>query len=135
VEPKAETGHLDDADLVLIAYGYAARFVKYAVQKARDEGLKVGYVRPITIWPLPKKEIMEAADRAKAIAVFEMNNGQMVDDIRLIVLDKLPVHFIGRISHDESGFGVGEAIEIPNLLAKIREVYAAAKPAAGSRKR
>lgn len=123
VPTMADTGYTDDADLVVIAYGYAARFVKFAVKQAREEGLKIGYVRPITIWPLPKKEILDAANKAKAVAVFEMNNGQMVDDIRLIVLGKVPVHFIGRISHDESGFGVGNAIQIPKLLEKFREVY------------
>jgi 2-oxoglutarate ferredoxin oxidoreductase subunit alpha len=130
----ADTGYVDDANLVAIAYGYAARFVKFAVKQAREEGLKIGYVRPITIWPLPKKEIMDAAGKAKAIAVFEMNNGQMVDDIRLLVLGKIPVHFIGRISHDESGFGVGDAITIPKLLDKFREVYKTLKvPAHGKR--
>lgn len=133
VETLVDTGHVDDAELVVIAYGYAARFVKFAVKQARDEGMKIGYIRPITIWPLPKKEILDAANKAKAIAVFEMNSGQMVDDIRLIVLGKIPVHFIGRISHDESGFGVGDAITIPKLMEKFRETYKTLPAAQGKR--
>lgn len=123
VPSLAETGHLDDADLVVMSYGYVSRFAKYAVGLLREEGMKIGFVRPITMWPFPKKEVLEAAEKAKAIAVFELNNGQMVDDVRLTVLGRVPVHFIGRISQDDSGFGMGKAIEIPNLTAKIRETY------------
>jgi len=123
VPPLAETGHLDNADLVVIAFGYVARFVKYAVKLLRDEGLRVGFVRPITLWPFPKEAVTEAAKRAKHIAVFELNGGQMVDDVRLTVLGTVPVEFIGRISQDSSGFGIGKAIEIPELTAKIRETY------------
>ena len=55
--------------------------------------------------------------------MFELNGGQMVDDVRLTVLGTVPVEFIGRISQDSSGFGIGKAIEIPELTAKIRETY------------
>lgn len=123
VPAMADSGYVDDADLVVMAFGYAARFVKYAVSQLREEGLKVGYIRPISLWPFPKKEVLAAANTAKAIAVFELNAGQMADDVRLTVLGKAPVHFIGRISQDDSGFGMGKAIEIPNLTAKIRETY------------
>ena len=75
------------------------------------------------MWPFPKKEVLEAAEKAKRIAVFELNAGQMVDDVRLTVLGKVPVDFIGRISQDDSGFGMGKALEIPQLTQKIRETY------------
>lgn len=123
VPSMAETGHLDDSDLVVMAFGYVSRFVKYAVAELRKEGLKIGYIRPITMWPFPKKEVLEAAEKAKRIAVFELNAGQMVDDVRLTVLGKVPVDFIGRISQDDSGFGMGKALEIPQLTQKIRETY------------
>jgi 2-oxoglutarate ferredoxin oxidoreductase subunit alpha len=123
VPALAETSHHTDSDLVIMSFGYASRFAKYAVNELRNEGMSVGYIRPITMWPFPKKEVLEAAQRAKAIAVFELNNGQMLDDVRLTVLGKTPVHFIGRISQDDSGFGMGEAIQIPNLMAKIRETF------------
>ena len=123
VPTMVETGHLDDADLVVVGFGYAARFMKYAVKLLRDEGSKIGFVRPITLWPFPKDAVAEAAEKAKRIAVFELNAGQMVDDVRLTVLGKVPVDFIGRISQDSSGFGMGKAIEIPELTAKIRETY------------
>ncbi len=123
VPAMADSGHLDDADLVVMSFGYVARFTKYAVAQLREEGLKVGYIRPITLWPFPKDEVLKAASRCKAIAVFELNAGQMLDDVKLTVMGKVPVHFIGRISQDDSGFGMGEAIHIPNLTAKIRETY------------
>ena len=123
VPNEAETGYLDDSDLAVMAFGYASRFAKYAVKKLREEGLKVGFVRPITMWPFPKDAVLEAAAKCKRIAVFELNAGQMVDDVRLTVMGKVPVDFIGGISQDDSGFGMGKAIEIPELSAKIRETY------------
>lgn len=123
VPSLTDVGHLDDADLVVMAFGYVARFVKYAVAQLREEGLKIGYIRPITLWPFPRKEVLEAADKAKRIAVFELNFGQMVDDVRLTVMGKVPVDFIGRISQDNSGFGMGKALEIPELTEKIRGTY------------
>jgi len=107
----------------VVAFGSPARFVKYAVHVCRERGMKVGWVRPISLWPFPTEVVAEAAGRVRALAVFEQNAGQMIDDVRLAVLGKVPVVPIGGISHDPSGFGVGPALEPASIIARITEVY------------
>jgi 2-oxoglutarate/2-oxoacid ferredoxin oxidoreductase subunit alpha len=122
-EVRVETGYLDDADLAVVAYGSPARFVKYAVHKARAEGLRVGYLRPISLWPFPVQAVAAAAARARAVAVFELSAGQMIEDVLLAVAGKVPVHAIGGISHDSSGFGVGPLLQTGEILKRIKQVY------------
>jgi len=122
-EQRCETGLLDDAEIAVVAFGSPARFVKYAVRVCREQGLRVGWVRPISLWPFPADAIAAAAARVRALAVFEQNAGQMIDDVRLAVLGTVPVVPIGGISHDHSGFGVGPALEPANIIARITEVY------------
>ena len=74
----------------------AIRVARSAVNKAREEGLKVGLVRPITLWPFPTDAIQRAAKQAKQLLVVEMSMGQMVDDVRLAANCSVPVHFYGR---------------------------------------
>ena len=122
-EVRVDSGHLDDAELVVVAFGFPGRFVKYAVRLAREQGLRIGYVRPISLWPFPSQAVADAAQRAKSIAVFELNAGQMIEDVRLAVLGNAPVHAIGGISHDHSGFGVGPALTVEHILARLHDVY------------
>jgi 2-oxoglutarate ferredoxin oxidoreductase subunit alpha len=122
-EVRVDCGWTDDAALVVVAFGFPGRFVKYAVRLARAEGLRVGYVRPISLWPFPSQAVADAAAGAAAVAVFELNAGQMIDDVRLAVLGRAPVHAIGGISHDHSGFGVGPALTVDHILGRIRAVY------------
>lgn len=95
-EQRAECYRTEDADLVLVAYGASSRIARSAVNKAREMGLKVGLIRPITLWPFPTKAIQEAAKTAKAFLAVEMSMGQMVDDVKLAVQCQVPVHFYGR---------------------------------------
>src|SRR5206468_3895477 len=85
-ETRAETGLLDDAEVAVVAFGSPARFVKYAVHACRAQGMKVGWVRPISLWPFPAETVAAAARRVRALAVFEQNAGQMIDDVRLAAL-------------------------------------------------
>jgi 2-oxoglutarate ferredoxin oxidoreductase subunit alpha len=124
-EKRCETGLLDDAELAVVAFGSPARFVRYAVRVCRQQGMKVGWVRPISLWPFPDEAVREAAAGVRALAVFEQNAGQMIDDVRLAVLGKVPVVPIGGISHDHSGFGVGPALEPASIVARIGDVYRA----------
>jgi len=94
------------------------------VRLARERGLKVGYIRPITLWPFPSKVVAAAAASARAIAVFELNAGQMVEDVELAVRGKVPVLSIGGISHDYSGFGVGPLLNVDYILERIETAYA-----------
>lgn len=95
-EPRAEEYLLEDAEIVLVAYGATARIVKSAVNTARELGIKAGMVRPITLWPYPVKTIQKAAETARHFLCVEMSMGQMVDDVRLAVNGKRPVDFFGR---------------------------------------
>jgi 2-oxoglutarate ferredoxin oxidoreductase subunit alpha len=122
-ETRCESGLLDDAEVAVVAFGSPARFVKYAVRVCRERGMKVGWVRPISLWPFPEEAVVAAAGRVRALAVFELNAGQMIDDVRLAVLGRVPVVPIGGISHDHSGFGVGPALEPEHIVARITEVY------------
>lgn len=91
---EIETG---DADVVIIAYGIASRIALTVVQKARAEGLKIGLLRPITLWPFPTKAIRALADQGKKFLVVEQSAGQMVEDVRLAVEGKTEVAFHGRM--------------------------------------
>ena len=122
-EARVDVGYVDDAEVVVVAFGSPARFVKYAVRLCREQGLKVGYVRPISLWPFPSAAVAAAAERAKAVAVFELNAGQMIEDVQLAILGRAPVIPIGGVSHDHSGFGVGPALEPGNIVRRIMEVH------------
>lgn len=95
-EQRAEEYCLEDADLVIVAYGASSRVARSAVDKARSEGKKVGLLRPITLWPFPNNAIQKTAEHVKDFLCVEMSMGQMVDDVRLAVNGKVPVHFFGR---------------------------------------
>lgn len=95
-EVRYEEYMLDDAEYVFIAFGSSARVCKHAVEIARAEGIKVGVLRPITLFPFPTKKIQELAERVKGFMSVEMSAGQMVEDVRLAVNGKRPVGFYGR---------------------------------------
>jgi len=95
-QQRQEAFHLDDCDYVLVAYGSMSRIVKAAMLKLRKEGLKIGLIRPITLWPFPSKIITQAAKKAKAFLAVEMSLGQMLEDVKLAVEGRAAVHFLGR---------------------------------------
>lgn len=96
-EVRYETNYCDDADYVIVAFGSAARLSDKAIQIAREQGIKVGLFRPITLWPFPTKEISELAKTKKGILVVEINAGQMVQDVLLAVNGAIPVEHYGRL--------------------------------------
>lgn len=87
----------EDADYILVAFGSAARICQKAMDLSRSEGLKVGIIRPITLWPFPTKVIADYASRVKGMLTVEMNAGQMVEDVRLAVEGKVKVEHFGRL--------------------------------------
>jgi len=125
IEPMVETGFVDDADFVVVSFGTAARYVRYVVGLLREEGLPIGFVRPITLWPFPSDAIAQVAERARALAVYELNNGQMIDDVRLAVYGRAPVEFIGDLTLDMSGFGISPDYDVERLLVRIRNAFTA----------
>lgn len=88
---------LDDAEYAIMAFGSAARVAKKSIDNARAEGIKVGLLRPITLWPFPTKEVQRLASKVKGILSVEFNAGQMVEDIRLAVGGGIPVQHFGRL--------------------------------------
>jgi 2-oxoglutarate ferredoxin oxidoreductase subunit alpha len=119
VEPVADTGFLDDADVVVVSFGTPAKFLRAVCRDLRAEGRRVGWVRPVTLVPFPSAVIAAAAERARAVVVYENNRGQMVDDVRLAVLGRCPVEFIGRLSLDESGFGIAPDLDVAILRERV----------------
>jgi 2-oxoglutarate ferredoxin oxidoreductase subunit alpha len=119
-EPLFEQGGCEDAEYVVVAYGTPARIIRYVIRQLREEGLKVGFFRPITLYPFPSNALTDAARSAKAIGVYELNAGQMIDDVRLSLRDKT-VTSIGGISFDDSGFGIAPELTPEKVEHRIRD--------------
>ena len=96
-EVRYETIELDDADIMIVAFGSAARIAEKAIELAHEEGIKAGLFRPITLWPFPEKQIAEAAHGKRGVLVAEINAGQMIQDVRLSVNGEEPVEHFGRL--------------------------------------
>lgn len=96
-EVRYEAINCEDADYILVAFGSAARICLKTMDLAKEQGLKVGLIRPITLWPFPEKIIREYAAKVKGFLTVEMNAGQMVEDVRLAVNGKVPVEHYGRL--------------------------------------
>lgn len=97
MEVRYETQQMEDADYIIVSFGSAARIAEKALELAREEGLKVGLFRPITLWPFPQKELAEAAQGKKGVLVAEINAGQMVQDVRLAINNTVKVEHFGRL--------------------------------------
>ncbi|WP_066175571.1 3-methyl-2-oxobutanoate dehydrogenase subunit VorB [Bacillus marinisedimentorum] len=95
-EQRWENYLMDDAEYAFVAYGTSARIVKGAVDELREQGHKVGLIRPITLWPFPEKAFEEVIDKIKGYMVVEMSTGQMVEDVKLNVNGQAPVEFYSR---------------------------------------
>lgn len=96
-EVRYEEINCDDADYIMVAYGSSARICQKTVQMAREDGIKVGLFRPITLYPFPSLRISELADRVKGFLSVEMNSGQMIEDVRLAVNGKVKAEHYGRM--------------------------------------
>ena len=109
-ETNYEAFMVDDAELVVVAFGTSARIAKGAINKARTNGMKVGMLRPITLWPFPSPKIEELAKTVNHFFVFEMNMGQMLEDVQLALNGKGEVSFYGR---------PGGVIPTPSEILKV----------------
>ncbi|MBR3145017.1 MAG: 3-methyl-2-oxobutanoate dehydrogenase subunit beta, partial [Clostridia bacterium] len=96
-EARYESFMMEDAEYCVVAFGIAARVSKNAVVAARKEGIKVGLIRPITLWPFPKKAIAEAAGKVKGMLSVELSTGQMIEDIKLAANCAVPVELCCRV--------------------------------------
>jgi 2-oxoglutarate ferredoxin oxidoreductase subunit alpha len=118
-EVRHDGEHLDDADLVIVAYGTAARVARTAIARAREQGLRAGLFRPITLWPFPSDALRDLAGRVRGLLVVEMSAGQMVEDVRLAVEGRVPVAFTGR-----TGGMVPAPSEVVAALHRLRATTA-----------
>ncbi len=113
-EVRYEAVNIDEADVVLVAYGTSARICKEVMRKSAGLEFRIGLIRPITLWPFPSEYIRKISERVKCILTVEMSAGQMVEDVRLAVEGRCPVHFYGR-----TGGGVPTSLEIINKIMEI----------------
>jgi 2-oxoglutarate ferredoxin oxidoreductase subunit alpha len=114
-ELRWRTSDVDDAELLVVAFGTAGRIAQSSVKMAREQGMKVGLFRPISLYPFPSAAIVEAAQNVKRILVVEMNGGQMVDDVRLAIEGRIPIEFYGRM---------GGVVPLPDeVFEQIAEAY------------
>jgi len=104
----------DDAEIVVVAFGIAARVALSAVQQLRREGVSAGLFRPVTLFPFPEKQLAEMANRVEKILVVELNAGQMVEDVKLSVSGKVEVDFYGK-----TGGGTLTPDEVYEAVMKI----------------
>ncbi len=118
IEQNEERYHeymLEDAEIGIVAFGTAGRVAQSAIQAAREEGIKVGLLRPISLYPYPYARVRELADQVHAILVVEMNSGQMLEDVHLAVEAKVPISFYGKM---------GGVVPFPDeILDEIRVVH------------
>lgn len=96
-EVRYESYFIEDADYLIVAFGSIARICLKSIEQAREKGIKIGLIRPITLWPFPYEAIAQAAENVKGVLVVELNAGQMIEDVRLAVGNKLPVKHFGRL--------------------------------------
>lgn len=118
-EVRYESYNLENAEIVLVAYGTTSRIAKNAIKALKEEGINVGLIRPITLWPFPEKAFDEIPSTCKSIISVEMSLGQMIDDIKIAVAGKYPVGFYGR---------VGGIIPTPDgIMNAVKETIGGAK--------
>ena len=115
-EQRCEELMTEDAEIVLVAYGASSRVCRSAVVEARAQGIKVGMIRPITLWPFPAEAVKKAASTAKAFLTVEMSMGQMVEDVRLALEGARPTYFFGR-----TGGIIPSPVEVLEEIKKIKE--------------
>jgi len=116
-EIRVEEYRLEDAEYVVIGYGIVSRLLKSAVDHARQQGMKVGLLRPITLWPFPTQRLKALAQTVEGFLVAELSMGQMVEDVRLAVDGRRPVEFYGRV-----GGNVPTAEELEKQIMKLQGV-------------
>ena len=123
-EQRWESAYEQEAETLVIAFGSAAKFTEYVVDQLRAEGHSVGWFRPITLWPFPGAALAEATRSSRRVLVYELNAGQMLDDVRQFVHDRDTVRFIGGVSIHESGLSYGPLLDAPVLRDRILKAMA-----------
>jgi 2-oxoglutarate ferredoxin oxidoreductase subunit alpha len=119
LEARHEQSDVDDAETVVVSFGSAAKFVEHVVAQLRAEGHRIGWFRPVTLWPFPGDALAAATRTARRVLVFELNAGQMLDDVRIHAHDRRAVRFVGGVSIAESGLSYGPLLDAPVIRRRI----------------
>jgi 2-oxoglutarate ferredoxin oxidoreductase subunit alpha len=119
-EQRWESLECDGAETVVVSFGTSGAFVEEVVRELRSDGVRIGAFRPISLWPFPESALADACQSARRVLVFEVNAGQMIDDVRLSLAGRAPVSGIGRVSIDFSGMRQGEILTVPWIRARVR---------------
>lgn len=129
-EARSESRYTEDAETVVVAFGSGALFVEHVVEELRADGWPIGWFRPITLWPFPGRALADATTGARRVLVFELNAGQMIDDVMIHAADRSAVRFIGGVSIHKSGLSFGDLLDAPVIRDRILD--AIGRPVAGS---
>jgi 2-oxoglutarate ferredoxin oxidoreductase subunit alpha len=127
-EQRWEQGFTDDAEVVVAAFGTGGKFVEYVVNDLRREGHRIGFFRPITLWPFPEAALEKACAKARMALVFELNAGQMLDDVRLSLGKRIPIRSIGGISSDAAGINIGTMMDAGVIRTRILDAIQKVQP-------
>jgi 2-oxoglutarate ferredoxin oxidoreductase subunit alpha len=119
VEQRSESAYTEDCDTLVVSFGYAATFVQYVVEELRAEGERIGWFRPVSLWPFPGAALEEASRGRRRVLVFELNAGQMLEDVRQYAADRSAIRFIGGVSISESGLSFGPLLDAPVIRARV----------------
>ena len=123
-EARSEAYRVDDAETVVVAFGSAALFVEHVVDELRADGHRIGLFRPVTLWPFPAADLAAATRDASRVLVFELNAGQMLEDVRQFAHDRGTVRFIGGVSIHASGLSYGPLLDVAPIRSRILEAAA-----------
>jgi 2-oxoglutarate ferredoxin oxidoreductase subunit alpha len=118
-EARYEAYLTDDADYVVVSWGTSGPFIDYVVDELRADGVRIGSFRPITLWPFPESALEAVTRDCRKVLVFEVNAGQMIDDVRLSVADRKKVSFIGGVSVDYSGLRQGRLLDVEPIRERV----------------
>ncbi len=120
-EARHESDRTEDADVLIVSFGTTAVFVDRVVEELRAEGVRVGSFRPVTLWPFPGAALEEATRGCSRVLVYELNAGQMLDDVRMYASDRSAIRFIGGVSQDSSGMRQGDLLHAGVLRSRVLE--------------
>jgi len=131
-EARFEADAPEGTEVLVVSFGTTAPFVDRVVQELRTEGMRLGSFRPVTLWPFPGDALAEATKGCRLVLVYELNAGQMVDDVRIHAADRSAVRFIGGVSQDNSGMRQGDLLAVDALRDRVRQAIAELAPSGGS---
>ena len=120
-EARWEERLVEDAEVVIVSFGTTATVVDYVVDELRTDGIRVGSFRPVTLWPFPGEALADATRAARRILVYELNAGQMIDDVRIHAADRSAIRFIGGVSQDQTGMRQGDLLDAGVLRTRVLE--------------